>query len=277
MDGTRAASHRLAYDSRGSGPALLCLPGLGGGAHWFQGLALRLQDRYRVMSLDLPGTGANRDGHAPFTFEQCVDSLVQLLRFEPAPVSLLGHSLGTILALRIYAAVPDRIGSLLLVGGLPAVRPAIRRRLLARRERILARGMAGIGWEAAEGVFSRATLRESPETAAWYARSLETQDPRAYVEAIDALLRADAGDVLPVVAAPVLVLTGSEDSYAPPAEVRRFAASLPGRVRGVEMARCGHMPFLESPRLFGREVAGFLAALEEAHAASRGGDISVTS
>lgn len=270
MSRIRRDPEGLACESLGSGPALLCLHGLGGGAHWFKGLAQRLQDRFRVITLDLPGTGANREGLEPFTLERCVDALVRLLRTESCPINVLGHSLGTILALRMYAAAPDRIGSLICVGGLPSVRPAMRKRLQARRERILSGGMAGLGWEAAEGVFSGATLRGNPEVAALFARGLEACDPREYLEVLDTLLAAGAEDVLPVAAAPCLVLTGSEDAYAPPADTRRFAAALPGRVRGVEMVGCGHLPFLESPRLFAREIGAFLAAASEEAAAAQG-------
>src|SRR5258705_7347334 len=48
---------RLAYDDVGSGPAIVCLHAIGHGASDFARLAKRLQDRHRVLSLDLPGQG----------------------------------------------------------------------------------------------------------------------------------------------------------------------------------------------------------------------------
>src|SRR4051794_33978570 len=97
---TPASLEPLVIREEGSGPALYCLHGIGGGAHWFQGLTVRLRSRFRVVSLDLPGTGANRLGHTPFTQERCAEALVRHLESrEAAPVSLLGHSLGAMLAL----------------------------------------------------------------------------------------------------------------------------------------------------------------------------------
>ena len=41
-------------EDTGTGPAVLALHGLGGGAYFFRGLAERLQPGYRVVSVDLP-------------------------------------------------------------------------------------------------------------------------------------------------------------------------------------------------------------------------------
>jgi pimeloyl-ACP methyl ester carboxylesterase len=244
----------------GSGPTLLCLHGLGGCGEWFQGLAVRLRSRYRVLFLDLPGTGVNRVGGAPFSIDGCADLLAEyLLRRETEAVALLGHSLGTILGLRLAAILPERVGSLLCVGGLPEITSATRQRLAERRELILEKGMGGLGWKAAEGNFSRASLEGCPETAALFARLWESQSPAAYVEALDALA-AEAGRPALNAKLPCLVLRGSEDTYAPAAESRRFASSLPGPVSFVELEQCGHLPFLESPAAFAAAVTDFLDA-----------------
>jgi pimeloyl-ACP methyl ester carboxylesterase len=90
------------------------------------------------------------------------------------------------------------------------------------------------------------------------ARLWESQDPQAYLEGIDSLLAAGAGS-LPVPARlPCLVLRGREDRYAPAEESRRFAASLPGPARFLELEDCAHMPFLEAPEAFAAAIAGYL-------------------
>lgn len=255
----RSAIGNLVLEEEGSGPTLLCLHGLGGGAWFFQGLAQRLKERFRVVTLDLPGTGVNRAGATPFSMARCVESLAAILKEEESePVSLLGHSMGTLIALLAYAEVPQRVRSLLFIGGLPAVTDTIRKRLAGRRAEILALGMEGLGRKAARGVFSAVTLRQDPEIAALYARLWEINPPAAYLEGIDALLGASAEHAVAKVRIPSLVLTGSEDEYAPPAAARRFAAALAGPVRYVEMAECGHMTFLESPDRFSHEIADFL-------------------
>jgi pimeloyl-ACP methyl ester carboxylesterase len=246
----------------GNEPAILCLHGVGGCGHWFRGLANRLQDRFRVLALDLPGTGANSEGHTPFSIERATDVLAQwLAEHETSPVALLGHSMGAIIGLRL-AAHPRlqsrRLHSLLSVGGLPAVTPANHKRLSERAVLIRTQGMAGLAWRVAEGNFSKSTLSQRPELAALFGALWESQSAEAYLEGLDSLLAADAGPFIPQATMPCLVLRGAEDGYAPAEESRRFAAALPGPVRFVELEGCAHMPFLEAPEAFAEAISGFL-------------------
>lgn len=249
----------LKFTSNGNGPAILCLHGVGGSAHWFQGLAYRLRNRFRVMALDLPGTGANREGHAPFSIERAADSLAEWLATrEQSPVALLGHSMGAIIGLRLAARM--RLHSLLSVGGLPAVTPASRKRLSERASHIRMHGMSGLASRVAEGNLSKSTLSQRPEIAALFGGLWESQPAETYLEGLDSLLAADAGPFLAHATMPCLVLRGAEDGYAPAEESRGFAAKLPGPMRYVEMEGCAHMPFLEAPEAFAAAIADFMEA-----------------
>lgn len=251
------ATPELQFEADGEGRPLLCLHGVGGNAAWFKGLTLRLRDRFRVIALDLPGTGSNREGHSPFSIEHATDTLAQWLSArETAPVALLGHSLGTMIGLRLAARM--RLHSLICVGGLPAVTPANHKRLSERAALIRRQGMSGLAWRVAEGNFSKATLSQRPELAALFGRLWESQPAETYLEGLDSLLATDTGSYLEHAVMPCLVLRGVEDGYAPAEESRRFAASLPGPMRYGELEGCAHMPFLEAPEAFAAAIAGFL-------------------
>lgn len=259
------ATPTLRFEEEGAGQAILCLHGVGGTGAWFKGLSIRLKDRFRVISLDLPGTGANREGHAPFSIERATDVLAEWLAArETAPVAVLGHSLGTMIGLRLTAhpllrALPHpALHSLLCVGGMPAVTPASRKRLSERAALIRLQGMAGLAWRVAEGNFSKTTLSQRPEIAALFGRLWESQPAETYLEGLDSLLAADTGPFIAQAALPCLVLRGAEDGYAPAEESRRFAAALPGPVRFLELEGCAHMPFLEAPEAFAAVIADFL-------------------
>jgi 3-oxoadipate enol-lactonase len=249
----------LIVETYGQGPAILCLHGVGGCGAWFRGLGERLKDRFRVLTLDLPGTGANRAAFAPFSIERSAAVLADhLAKTESAPVALLGHSMGAIIGLHLAALAPGRLRALLSVGGLPAVTDGTRARLEERKPLIRAHGMAGLGWKVALANFPQAFASRSPETLALFARLWESQDPQAYVEGIDSLLAASAGSLAARTKLPCLVLRGREDRYAPSEESRRFAASLPGPMRFAELDGCAHMPFLEDPEAFAAAIAGYL-------------------
>ena len=245
----------------GNGPSLLCLHGVGGCGAWFHGFANRLQDRYRVLALDLPGTGANRAGFAPFSIERCAAALADhLAQRGEAPVAVLGHSMGAIIGLHLASLAPSRMRAFLSVGGLPSVTAATRTRLSERGPLIRRDGMAGLGDKVAAANFSRACRARSPETLALFARLWEAQDPAAYLEGLDSLLAAAAENLAVHAKMPCLVLRGREDGYAPAEESRSFAASLPGLKAFAELEGCAHMPFLEDPEAFAAAMDGFLRA-----------------
>lgn len=249
-------------EDAGAGPCVLALHGLGGGAYFFRGLARRLQASYRVLSVDLPGTGRSAaDG--PPSIDAWVDRLGRVIDEQAAaPVVILGHSMGTIVALHAYAAWPDRIKALVFAGGLPRVRPPIRERLTARLAALEgARDLNGWGSQVSPGVFSPATLAGRPELVALFERLFEAQPLDAYVACTRALLDADATHLVGSVRVPCLAVTGTDDQYAPPDAVAAFVQALPQPARLEVIDACGHLPFLEQPAAFALVLDAFLRGL----------------
>src|SRR5687768_3649317 len=154
---TRSGSDLHLEDS-GKGPAILALHGLGGGAWFFAGFARRLSAEYRVISLDLAGTGRSVAAAEPSTALWVAD-ICDILRDRlGGPAVILGHSLGTILALQASAACPQHIRALIFAGGLPEPRPLIKARLTERAAAVARDGLAGSGPQVAAANFARATL-----------------------------------------------------------------------------------------------------------------------
>ena len=249
-------------EDAGAGPCVLALHGLGGGAYFFGGFARRLQPSYRVLSVDLPGTGRSA-AEGPPSIDNWIDRLGRLIDEQrAAPVVLLGHSMGTIVALRAYAAWPDRIKALVFVGGLPRARPVNRERLSARLAALEgARDLAGWGPSVSPGVFSPATLAGQPELVALFERLFEAQSLDAYVAWTRALLDADATHLVGSVRVPCLAVTGADDQYAPPDAMAAFVQGLPHQTRLEVIGACGHLPFLEQPEAFARVIDSFLRGL----------------
>ena len=98
------------------------------------------------------------------------------------PVVVLGHSMGTILALEAWAPWPERIRAAIFVGGVPQVAPRIRERL-SERVRALSGAADLVGWgkRVSPGVFSHSTFVDRPEVVAAFERLFELQSVEAYV------------------------------------------------------------------------------------------------
>ncbi len=250
------------FEDNGAGIPVVALHGLGGGAYFFRGLAARLQGRCRLRAVDLPGTGRSTSRPPDFSADSWVRDLGDFLqRVVGEPAVLLGHSLGTILALRGWQAWPQHVRALIFTGGLPEVRPAIRDRLTDRIEPVSRSGLAGWGERISPGIFSPVTLRKQPEIVGLFERLLEAQDPAAYVRCIEILLGTSAADIVPTVRAPTMAITGEDDQYAPVEAVKAFVRRLPGPCRSELLPACGHLPFLEAPEAFATLVRGFLDTL----------------
>jgi pimeloyl-ACP methyl ester carboxylesterase len=254
----------LYLDEYGAGDgraALVCLHGLGGGGYFFGGIGRAQAARgSRVLCPDLPGSGFSPRGDRPVTFDRFADAVVQLIERKTAagPIALMGHSMGTIIALRLYARIPDRIGSMIFVGGLPAPLPEAQARLRDRAALARSAGMAAVAPTIVPVVFARRSLDAIPDKVAMFERLLVRSDPEGYAQTALALAGASAADVVARVrGVPCLCVTGTADRYAPPAAVRAFAGSITGAVYE-EFPDCGHMPFFEAPDAFNRVVQRFL-------------------
>ncbi len=264
---TRAGTS-LYVEEYGSGPPVLCLHGIGGGAWFFSGFAKRLAETHRVICIDLPGTG-NSVPSSPraglveaFTLESMARDVGDFVReVVREPVVLLGHSFGTILALKAWETwEPGSIRAMLFACGLPKARPNIHERLAARAADIAANGIAGWGPKVSPGVFSKKSLAEKPETIAMFDRLFEELAPDTYTRIIEVLLAADMRRVVSSVTVPCAAIVGSDDSYAPPEAAREFAASVPFGCPVTVLEGCAHMPFLEDPEGFAAAARTFLGS-----------------
>jgi pimeloyl-ACP methyl ester carboxylesterase len=98
--------HVLQIDRPGA-PALVLLHGGGANAHWWDHLAPRLAQHFRVIGLDFRGHG---DSHHPEiresgAFDRDLDALLEY--FEVPDAILMGHSMGAHVALRAAARHPE--------------------------------------------------------------------------------------------------------------------------------------------------------------------------
>ena len=253
-------SDRIYVEDAGTGLPVLAIHGLGGSAHFFTDFTRLLQPDYRVLSIDLPGTGRSHPS-GEISMDRWVADLEPVTERSSEPVVVLGHSLGTMIALRAWQAWPQRIRALVLVGGLPQVRPVIRERLSQRRSALTtATNLRGWGIRVAPGVFADSTIREQPDLVTAFADRFDRQSVDSYMKCLTILLAANVTDIASTVSVPTLVVTGDADQYAPPDDVAAFARTIPGATFTV-MPRCAHLPFLERPPEFAEIVMSFLREL----------------
>lgn len=102
-----------------SAPALLLLHGTRDHAHSWDWTARRLRDRYHVITPDLRGHGDSQWSLGSlYTPIEYVYDLAQLIQQQNlAPVRIVAHSLGAIIALRHTGSFPEIVERLVIVDG----------------------------------------------------------------------------------------------------------------------------------------------------------------
>ena len=100
----------------GDAPVLILLHGAGLNGHMWDPMRRSLDPRWRVIAPDLPGHGAREAEH--YTLEGAVATVVAAAQaVAPAPVILVGDSLGGYTAMAAAAALPKEQLRGLVIGG----------------------------------------------------------------------------------------------------------------------------------------------------------------
>ena len=100
----------------GDAPVLILLHGAGLNGHMWDAVRRDLDPRWRVITPDLPGHGARQD--ETYTLEGSVATVVAAAKaVAPAPVILVGDSLGGYTAMAAAAALPPSQLRGLVIGG----------------------------------------------------------------------------------------------------------------------------------------------------------------
>ena len=248
----------LAYDDRGSGPAIVFLHGHPfSRAMWAAQLDV-LGDEFRVVAPDLPGYGESPPVPGTLPMRGMADAVLGLLDalgIEHATV--VGLSMGGLVAMELGLGYPERVDGLVLAATTAASLTddeADRRRASAAD--IEAHGMLAHTVEMLPRLFGPAARRDPAITAPIAATMLRTSPAgaaaalrgRAERPAYDRLLR----DLRPQ----ALVVAGDWDAYSTKEVTDQLVAALPDPdvliLEGV-----GHFPNLEAPEAFDRAVRAF--------------------
>lgn len=241
----------------GSGPALLLVPGAGGRAN-FAPVHEALAERHVVIAPEYPGSGGTPRAAEPLTVDGMVGSLIaSATRAGFERFTVVGFSLGSVLALRLAAHHPERVDGVVITAGL--ARPDNRVRLFVDLSQSLLAG-GDIDNQArfvALNGLSPAFVNQVPDDQLpGLVKTLAaTADPAA-VDHTEVVRHADVTADLGRVAAPTLIVNPVRDSLVVPDHSRRLAAGIPG-AREVELD-AGHLALAERPREWLGLVSAFL-------------------
>ncbi|HMA35782.1 MAG TPA: alpha/beta fold hydrolase [Chloroflexia bacterium] len=250
-----AGDLQVHYREHGSGTPVLLIHGNWASSAWWEPVLARLPSGWRGLAPDLRGRGQTTGPDSGYTLPELA---ADLWAFADAlgldRVHLVGHSLGSAVAMQALLDAPPRVASLTAIApawvdGMPAAYnvPASQQALKADRALF------------AEAL--KALAPTAPADAFWERLVAEGHEQRltATLANLPALVAWQPGDRLGETGVPALVIDGELDPLTGGANAERAAAAL--RARHVVLPGIGHSPIIEAPdQTVALLVAGWLAA-----------------
>lgn len=181
------------------------------------------------------------------------------------PASVVGISMGGLIAQDLALECPDRIDRLAVVVAGTRLAAGSQPRIRRHRELALEGDLAAIGTDLVRETFTGWRRAVAPwlSRAALAVRPPYPADERDLVVSIDAVLEFDSRDRLDGIEVPTLVAGGTTDTFFPEPILRETHAVIPD-ARLALFHGTRHGPFLERKRAFDRLMGRFLEGELEA-------------
>lgn len=237
---TVALHHRV--DGPEGAPVVVLVHAIGTSMQMWALQVPALSGDYRVISVDLRGHGRSPAPPGPYAMGELARDVIAVLdRLDIERASVCGLSLGGMVALTMAAIVPDRLDR--LVAACVIAVPAAPAAWHERAQSALVGGSAAVS----DLVVERWGYRDrAPEVAQLVRDMLAATPPEGYAGSCEAIANMDLRPALPLVAAPTLLLAGSDDPAAPASVAHEMAAAMPdARVDVIEGA--AHLLNVEAP------------------------------
>jgi pimeloyl-ACP methyl ester carboxylesterase len=254
-----------AFTVLGGGPTVLMLHGIGGGHLSFAPQVETLASSgYRAIAWDMPGYG-HSSPIEPYTFKGLAESCIQLIEtLKCDSVTLVGHSMGGMVAQEVVARRPQLVNKLVLCGTSASFGKPDgnwQREFIAERTAPLDAGksMADLAEVLVPQMVGPGSLPEGVKLAM---HCMSLVPSATYRRALEALVTFDRRANLERIDVPTLLVAGEHDRNAPSAVMKKMADAIP-RSTYIEMKGIGHLQNLEAPDDFDGFLLNFLAMPRE--------------
>jgi pimeloyl-ACP methyl ester carboxylesterase len=262
---------RIAYLDVGAGPPVILIHGFGGSMWQWEHQQHALSRHFRVLTLDLPGSGLSDKPEIEYRPDQFLEFFVGFMdAVQISRATLVGNSMGAGLAIGMALEHPARVEKLVLIGGLPQqvmqklTSPSVRHALETRAPLWL----VSLGNRLFGGLVTETVLRELVHdptllTPAVMERSNRHRRSPGIVRPILAMQGAlrlwESGFAMRIgaITHPTLVIWGEEDRVFPIAVGEELHRTITGS-QFLSIPNAGHIPQWEQPDLVNRSLIAYI-------------------
>jgi 3-oxoadipate enol-lactonase len=250
---------RMHYEVIGpaGAPVLVFSNSLGTDVSLWDGQALDMAQKFRVVRYDKRGHGKSSAPAGPYSIEILGRDLIALLDFlKLDKVHFCGLSIGGQTGMWLGVNAPERLNKLVLSNtsakiGTPEV-------WNARIDAVRKGGMESVADAVLERWFTFGFRQSDPEEVASIRQVLVHADPAGYSECCAAVRDFDYRHKVSEIRRPTLMIAGAHDPATPPGDTRWVAEQIPVS-KFVEL-NASHLSCIEAREAFMVALREFLAA-----------------
>jgi len=245
---------RVRYRRAGSGQPVLILHGWGASIEAVRIIFDDLTTAFDAIALDLPGHGQSPAPPDPWTVSDYRDLIVLFMdKLGVDKTSIVAHSFGGRVAIKLAAAFPQRVGKMVLTGaaGVPP------RRTTGQKARL---ALAKLG-KKVKGMLGEGALAKWMETrCVYYVASADYARASGAMRAtLVNVVGEDLSPLMPQVQSKTLLIWGSEDKDTPLSSGRVMASLIPASEL-IVLEGGGHFAYAEQFSKFRLHMRKFLEA-----------------
>ena len=250
---------RLHYALSGlSDAAVLILSNsLGTNFSMWDGQAPAFEKQFRLLRYDMRGHGQSSAPPPPYAVPDLARDILSLADSLSIPrFHFCGLSIGGMIGMSLAFQAPERLHKLVLCNTAPKI--GALEFWNTRIQNVQSKGMKEVASAVTARWFTPGFQQSSPEKVASAISVLESLDPQGYVGGSTAVRDFDFRESVSQIRTPTLVISGTHDPAATPADGRFLAERIPG-ARYAEL-NASHLSNIEVPAQFNDAVLSFLNA-----------------
>lgn len=250
------------HEVQGEGPPIVLIHGLGATSNIWYAQRTTFSKYFKVIVYDRSGAGRSQKSAHGYSVTAWADELAGLLDHLAVPAAVVvGHSLGSMVALHFAGKYAARTRALILAGGEAELTPEAKNLLTERARTTEAHGQLAAAGPWLNGVLSAATREANPALAGLVREMFLGYDGKTYAQHCLALRDGTALNDLAKIKCPTLLTVGDQDLVTPLSWQRAIAKGLAdSRIRVIP--NTGHMTMIEAPTVFNTVLMDFLATLD---------------